>query len=162
MPDGNVPRIPGQLKETLFSNEGLSIGARFMETPRVLMVDDEKEFLDALVKLLRRRNMNVTGAASGKEALDRLKTEPVDVVILDFMMPGMSGIETLKEMKRGWPDVEGIMLTAVGSVESGLEGMRSGAFDYILKPAEIDDLIAKVSQAYERKVLSERKREGIQ
>jgi DNA-binding response OmpR family regulator len=124
-----------------------------MEKLRVLMVDDETEFLRAMVKVLRKRGMDVSGEESGQDALDRMEKEPFDVVVLDFMMPGLDGMETLKRIKRKWPDTEVIMLTAVGSVEMGLEGMRQGAFDYVLKPAEIDDLMEKIRQAGERKSL---------
>jgi DNA-binding response OmpR family regulator len=124
-----------------------------MEKLRVLMVDDETEFLRAMVKVLRKRGMDACGEESGQAALDRMEKEAFDVVILDFMMPGLDGMEALRRIKRKWPDTEVIMLTAVGSVEAALEGMRNGAFDYVLKPAEIDDLMEKIRQAGERKSL---------
>ena len=127
-----------------------------MTKPRVLMVDDEVEFLNAMVKVLRKREMDVTGVSSGSEALAALRGEPIDVVLLDYMMPGMNGMDALREIKKQWPYTEVIMLTAVGSVESGIEGMRRGAFDFVLKPADIDELVDKIRQAYERKVLHSR------
>jgi len=127
-----------------------------MERLRVLMVDDEVEFLRAMVKVLRKRDLDATGVESGPDALELLEKEPFDVVILDFLMPGMDGMETLKEIKGKWPYTEVIMLTAVGSVESGIEGMRRGAFDYVLKPADIEELVEKIHQAHERKLLHER------
>lgn len=90
------------------------------------------------------------GVQSGVAALDLLSEQDFDVVILDVMMPAMDGIETLKRIKDQKPFTEVIMLTGHGSVESGIQGMRHGAFDYIMKPAEIDDLLVKIREAYER------------
>jgi DNA-binding NtrC family response regulator len=126
-----------------------------MEKPRVLIVDDEADFREAIVKLLNKRDMAVTGAETGEKALELLGAQRFDVVVMDFKMPGMDGIQTLKALKKNWPDTEVIMLTAIGSVESGIEGMQSGAFDYVLKPADIDDLIEKIRQAHERKLIHE-------
>lgn len=128
-----------------------------MERPRVLMVDDEVDYLEAMVKVLRKRGINVVGAESGEKAMELLEKESMDVTLLDNKMPGMSGMEALKQMKRKWPLMEVIMLTALGSVESGIEGMQMGAFDYVMKPADIDDLVDKIRQAYERRLLLEAK-----
>jgi len=124
---------------------------------RVLIVDDELDFLETIVKRLNRRKIDATGIDSGLKALELLEREHFDVVILDVRMPGMDGIETLKEMKRKRPLMEVIMLTGHGSVESGVQGMQYGAFDYVMKPASIDDLLEKIHEAYERKVLHEKK-----
>jgi DNA-binding NtrC family response regulator len=123
---------------------------------KVLVVDDELDFLETIVKRLERRRITVTGVASGEEALKQLETLPVDVVILDVKMPGMDGLETLRHIKRRWPFVEVILLTGHGSVESGIQGMELGDYDYVMKPAKLGDLIAKVEQAYERKRLREK------
>lgn len=128
-----------------------------MEGFRVLVVDDEPDFLETIVKRLKRRRVDATGVNSGRVALDLLEKEHFDVVILDVRMPGMDGIETLKEMKKRRPLMEVIMLTGHASVESGVQGMQFGAFDYVMKPAEIDDLLEKVRQAYERKSIHEEK-----
>jgi len=128
-----------------------------MEDFRVLIVDDEPDFLETIVKRLRKRRIDATGISSGKAALELLEGQHFDVVILDVRMPGMDGIETLREMKRMRPLMEVIMLTGHASVESGVEGMQQGAFDYVMKPAEIDDLIEKVRQAYQRKSMHERR-----
>lgn len=128
-----------------------------MEGFKVLIVDDELDFLETIVKRLKRRKIDATGVSSGKEALSTLQKQHFDVVILDVRMPGMDGIETLKELKRTMPLMEVILLTGHASVESGMQGMQLGAFDYVMKPAEIDDLIEKVRQAYERKSLHEEK-----
>jgi DNA-binding NtrC family response regulator len=128
-----------------------------MEAFRVLVVDDEADFLETLVNRLRRRQVDVRGVASGREALDLLAREAFDVVILDVLMTGMDGIETLRQIKEKQPMVEVIMLTGHGSVESGLQGMRLGAFDYVMKPADIHDLLEKVRQAHERKRIQEQR-----
>lgn len=118
---------------------------------RVLVVDDEADFLTTLVNRLRKRNLEVSGVASGEKALGLLDKEPFDVVILDVKMPGMDGVDVLREMKRKWPLVEVIMLTGHASIESGIEGMKLGAFDYIIKPMDIDDLVDKMRKAFEKK-----------
>ncbi len=126
-----------------------------MEDFRVLIVDDEPDFLETILKRLKRRKIDATGVSSGKEALDLLERQPFDVVILDVRMPGMDGIETLKEMKKRRPLLEVIMLTGHASVEAGMQGMQLGAFDFVMKPADIDELLEKIRQAHERKQLHE-------
>ncbi|MCK8601597.1 response regulator [Desulfoferrobacter suflitae] len=128
-----------------------------MEGFRVLVVDDELDFLETIVKRLQRRKVDVIGVESGKAALELLEQQQFDVVILDVRMPGMDGLDTLKEMKRKAPLMEVIMLTGHASVESGMQGMQLGAFDYVMKPASINDLLEKIKQAYERKRLHEKK-----
>jgi two-component system, OmpR family, response regulator len=128
-----------------------------MESFRVLIVDDEHDFLETFVKRLRRRKVDATGIDSGIKALELLEKEHFDVVILDVRMPGLDGIETLKEMKKKRPLLEVIMLTGHASIESGMQGMQYGAFDYVMKPADIDDLLEKIQGAYERKALHEEK-----
>jgi two-component system OmpR family response regulator len=126
-----------------------------MTPPRVLVVDDEEDFLETLVNRLRRRGVHAQGALSGPQALEAMEGEIFDVVVLDVRMPGMDGLEVLKELKNKWPFVEVIMLTGHGSVESGIQGMRLGAFDYVMKPADLEDLLEKISQAQERRALRE-------
>ena len=126
-----------------------------MEQVKVLVVDDESDFLETIVKRLQRRKINATGVDSGKGALELLETETFDVVVLDVLMPGMDGIETLKHMKKRKPFVEVIILTGHASVESGIQGMQHGAFDYVMKPADLDELITKIREAYERKTIHE-------
>lgn len=125
------------------------------ETIRALLVDDENEFLVPLVKRLRRRKIEVRTAASGEEALEKLAGEPVDVVVLDVRMPGMDGIQTLREIKSRDPGVEVIMLTGHASIEVAVEGMELGAFDYLMKPMNIDELVYKLQDAHKRKRLRE-------
>jgi DNA-binding NtrC family response regulator len=124
---------------------------------RVLLVDDESGFLEPLLKRLRRRGISAAASNSGEEALRRIETEPPDVVILDVKMPGMSGLETLREIKQNRPLVEVIMLTGHASVEAAIEGMELGAFDYLMKPLELEDLLNKIQDAHEKKSLQEAK-----
>jgi len=123
----------------------------------VLLVDDELEFLETLVKRLKKRNLAVQGVKSGEEALEWLAKESVDVVVLDVKMPGMDGIETLRRIKKSHPLVEVIMLTGHASMEVAIEGMELGAFDYLMKPMNIDELLYKLQDAYQKKSLQRRK-----
>jgi DNA-binding response OmpR family regulator len=128
-----------------------------MDKFKVLVVDDELDFLETIVKRLKARKIEVTGVESGFKALDAVMAQDVDVVILDVKMPGMDGIETLREMKKKKPLVEVIMLTGHASVESGIQGMQLGAFDYVMKPVALDELLEKMRQAYERKLINQGK-----
>ena len=123
-----------------------------MFEPNVLLVDDEAPFVDTMTKRLTKRNLNVKSALSGEAALEALKADShIDVVILDVKMPGMDGIETLKEIRKSFPLVEVIMLTGHATVETSIEGMRQGAFDYLMKPCEMDVLMEKVTTAAKKK-----------
>jgi DNA-binding NtrC family response regulator len=126
-----------------------------VDTFNVLLVDDEVEFLETLVKRLKKRNLTVAGVNSGEKALEVLAQTPVDVVVLDVKMPGMDGVTTLKEIKKRWPLVEVIMLTGHASMEVAIEGMEMGAFDYLMKPMDIDELLYKLQDAYKKKTLHE-------
>jgi DNA-binding NtrC family response regulator len=118
---------------------------------RVLIVDDEEEFVQALSERLTIRDYDVTASLSGEDALDKLRHYNFDVVILDVKMPGKDGVDVLKEMKGIKPLTEVIMLTGNATVESAIEGMRHGAYDYLMKPCETDDLISKINLAYQKK-----------
>lgn len=121
---------------------------------KLLVVDDEEDFVELFVNRFRKRGLEVHGVHGGKEALEFLKTGgSVDVVILDVKMPGMDGMETLREIKKHHPGLEVIMLTGHGSVESGIQGMSHGAYDYVMKPFKIDDILSRIRKAYERKRL---------
>ncbi len=129
-----------------------------MAIATIMLVDDEVPFVEAMTKRLSRRDLKVEKAFNGQEALDRLKNgSKVEVVILDVKMPGMDGIETLQAIKSQVPLVEVIMLTGHATVESAIEGMKLGAFDYLHKPCDMDHLIAKVSDAAARKRRHEEK-----
>ncbi|MBF0224920.1 MAG: response regulator [Desulfobacterales bacterium] len=124
----------------------------------VLLVDDEVSFVETLTKRLSKRNLSIGQAFSGNEGLDYLSNNSnVEVIILDVKMPGMDGIETLKHIKKKYPLLEVIMLTGHATVESAIEGMRLGAFDYLMKPCDIDQLISKVKDAASKKRQHEEK-----
>ena len=118
---------------------------------KVLLVDDEKDFVEMLALRLSELGEKVLSSYSGKECLETLEKEAIDVVILDIKMPGMGGIETLKEIKRRFPLVEVILLTGHGTTQTAVEGMKLGAFDYLLKPADFEDLTTKLEGARKRK-----------
>ena len=130
-----------------------------MDEMRIMLVDDEEGFLSTTKNVLERKGINVTTAISGSEALEKLTQEKIDVVILDVKMPGMDGVSALKAIKSRYSSVEVIMLTGHGTVESALDGLRSGASDYLTKPIDIDELVAKAEEAFaRRKYLEERNR----
>lgn len=124
----------------------------------ILLVDDEHGFVDTMAKRLDNRGLKVTTAYSAREGLDVLeKDHSIDVVVMDVKMPGMDGTEALKVVKASYPLVEVVMLTGHATVESAIEGMKSGAFDYLMKPCDLNDLLAKVAEAYEKKQAQETK-----
>ena len=127
-----------------------------VDSMNVLLVDDEVEFLETLVKRLRKRKLTARGVNSGEEALEDLRVNPADIVILDVKMPGMSGLEILQRIKKEYPLTEVIMLTGHASMEVAIEGMDIGAFDYLMKPIDIDELLYKIQDAYKRKCLNEK------
>ena len=128
-----------------------------MISPLVLLVDDEVPFVETMSKRLSKRQLMVLPAYTGREALEKLGKNAVDVVILDVKMPGMDGIQTLRQIKQTFPLVEVIMLTGHATIETAVEGMRLGAFDYLMKPCEIEELLAKVGEAKEKKSKHEQK-----
>jgi DNA-binding NtrC family response regulator len=128
-----------------------------MSEMRIMLVDDEERFVATTQKLLARKGIDVITATSGSEALEKLATANVHVVIMDVKMPGMDGLATLKAIKNQYPSIEVIMLTGHATVESAVDGLGAGAADYLMKPADIDELIAKAEEAYaKRKVLEEK------
>lgn len=122
-----------------------------MEPIKILLVDDETRFLETTRKLMEKKGLSVWTASSGKSALDELKNRNIHVVILDVKMPGMDGNETLKAIKQLHPLVEVIMLTGHATVDSAIDGLRSGAFDYLMKPADIDEIVEKSTHAFEKR-----------
>lgn len=129
-----------------------------MSSAKILLVDDEAPFVETMIKRLSKRDLEVTAAQGGNEALALLQERSdIEVVILDVKMPGMNGIEVLQEIRRRFPLLEVIMLTGHASVESGIEGMKLGAFDYLMKPCDMDQLVSKVSEAATRKRQHEEK-----
>jgi DNA-binding NtrC family response regulator len=129
-----------------------------MDSFRTLVVDDEEDFLETLVNRLNRRNIETSGVRSGEEALELMKKKLFDVVILDIKMPGgIDGIETLREIRKIQPLAEVILLTGHASVETSIEGMKLGAFDYLLKPVKLEELLVKLGEAFEKKNAHEQK-----
>jgi DNA-binding NtrC family response regulator len=129
-----------------------------MSLANVLLVDDEVEFVEAFSERLKMRDLEISKAFSGKEALKFLKkNQTVEVVILDVKMPEMDGIETLAEIKKRYPLMEVIMLSGHSTVESAIEGMKKGAFDYLMKPCDMDQIITKVGEAVAKKRRHEEK-----
>jgi len=118
---------------------------------RVLLVDDERDFVDVLAERLETRGFRVRKAFSGEEALSRLEEEPTDVVLLDVLMPGMDGVEVLAGIKKLHPLVEVMMLTGHATIDTAISGLKLGAYDYLMKPADTEDLVAKILRAYARK-----------
>ena len=116
---------------------------------RLLLVDDEKGFVDILAKRLSKRHMAVKTACSGTEAIQVLRRHDFDVAVVDLKMEGMDGIEVLKIFKKMDPDLEVIMLTGHGSEQAAKDGIEAGAHDYLIKPCELEDLIKKITQAYQ-------------
>lgn len=127
-----------------------------METFSVLLVDDEEEFLKTIIKRLAKRGIDATGATRGEQALEMMAESARDVVVLDVKMPGMDGLDVLKRIKNQWPATEVIMLTGHASVEAAVEGMGRGAFDYLMKPADFEDLLYKLEDAFRKKALHDR------
>jgi DNA-binding NtrC family response regulator len=114
---------------------------------RVLLVDDEEEFVSALSERLMLRGIEVDSALNGEEALALMTEKVFEVVILDVMMPGLGGLEVLKQIKSTHPNTQVILLTGHGSTREGIEGMRLGAFDYLIKPVDIEEMLTKMKEA---------------
>ena len=128
--------------------------------PAVLLVDDEAPFVETLAKRIASRDIKVDTALSGNEAIEKLKgngAAGIDVVILDVKMPGMDGLETLQEIKHMHPNIEVIMLTGHATVESAIDGMKGGAYDYLMKPCEMELLLLKINKAVLKKRAHEEK-----
>lgn len=118
-----------------------------MQPLRILIVDDENEFVSTLVERLIFRDYDAQGVCSGAQAVEKVTSEKFDIVILDVKMPGMDGIETLRNILEIQPAVKVLLLTGYGSSDIGDEGLEAGAFDYIAKPINITALIKKMNEA---------------
>ena len=118
---------------------------------KVLLVDDEVGYVDVLANRLSRRQMAVTKAYSGVEGIQALRKSDFDVAVLDLKMEDMDGIEVLKIFKKIYPEMAVIMLTGHGSALAAEEGIRCGAFDYLTKPCELDELIRKIKEAVRKR-----------
>ena len=118
---------------------------------RLLIVDDEEQFVEALSERLSMRDYDVTTALNGEDAIEKITNFNFDVVILDVRLPGIDGTEVLRKIKSLKPLIEVIMLTGHGTVEMAIEGMKLGAFDFLMKPCETEDLTVKIEKAHDRK-----------
>lgn len=118
-----------------------------MEGLRILIVDDEEELVSALVERLKLRGFQASGVVRGEDALSFLEEEECDVVLLDVKMPGLGGLEVIRRIKADHPGLEVVLLTGHGSVKSVEEGMALGAFDYLMKPVKIDNLVRVLTAA---------------
>ena len=118
-----------------------------MQNLRILLVDDEEEFVTTLAERLELRGLQARAVTNGEDALQMIETDPPRVVILDVMMPGLGGLEVLKRIKAQNPQIHVILLTGRGSTKEGIEGMQLGAFDYLMKPINIEELIKKMQEA---------------
>lgn len=123
-----------------------------MHKARILLVDDEEMFVEMLAERLEARGLEVTKSFDGDQALKLIRERDYDVVILDVLMPGKDGVDTLKEIKQLKPLTEVIMLTGHATVDTAIQGMKLGAYDYLLKPTETKDLFQKIQGAYKRKI----------
>jgi DNA-binding NtrC family response regulator len=129
-----------------------------MPLVKVMLVDDEIPFVETMAKRLSKRDLAVVQAFSAHEALHKLGVDnQIDIVILDVRMPGMDGVQALREIKRAYPLVEVIMLTGHATVESAIEGMKLGAHDYLMKPCDMDRLMGKIAEAAAKKAAQEEK-----
>lgn len=118
---------------------------------KILLVDDENRFRKTLSKRLREKGFDTADVESGVKALEHIRDNYVDVMVLDIKMPGMDGIETLSNVKKVSPGVEVVLLTGHGTVDTAIQGMRAGAHDYLMKPCEIEHLIDKIESAFQVK-----------
>ncbi|MFK5951907.1 MAG: response regulator [Desulfobacterium sp.] len=114
---------------------------------KILLIDDEEEFANTLAERLELRGYETRTAACGEDGLNLLAGETFDIAVLDLMMPGMNGLDTLRLIKSNTPDMPVVLLTGHGSTREGMEGMRLGAFDYLMKPLDIKDLTLKILSA---------------
>jgi DNA-binding NtrC family response regulator len=129
-----------------------------MNKPFVMLVDDEVDFIETMAKRLQKRDFKVLTATTGQQALELVDVNRnLEVMILDVKMPGMDGIEVLKEIKNRYPLIEVIMLTGHATIESAIDGMKIGAFDYLMKPCEIEQLTQKVYEAVAKRKAQEEK-----
>ncbi|WP_419786840.1 response regulator [Pseudodesulfovibrio sp.] len=121
-----------------------------MTQPRILLVDDEERLLSTTKKLFDKIGITAFTATSGKDALELLGAQEVDVVFLDIKMPGMDGMETLQRIKKEYPLTEVIILTGHATMETAVEGLKLGALDYLIKPVSMKDCLRKAEEAFEK------------
>jgi DNA-binding NtrC family response regulator len=131
-----------------------------MDRLKVLLVDDEKVFIENIARLLEKREYQATALYNGEDAINALKQKEFDVMVLDLKMPGLDGIATMKEIKNLSTPPEVLMLTGHGSLDTALEAVKLGAYDYLAKPCELEELIEKIEEIARRRK-NNRKKTGI-
>lgn len=119
---------------------------------KVMLVDDEEEFIELMSQRLETRGLKIITVTSGEEAIEMADDQNLDVAVVDFAMPGIDGIETLRQIKEKRPDIEIIMLTGQGTIQSGIEAMKHGAIDYLEKPVDLNVLMEKIRQAKKQRM----------
>jgi DNA-binding NtrC family response regulator len=129
-----------------------------MAPERVLLVDDEVEFVEALAERMRARGLAVETATSGEEALEKARAATFDAVVLDLAMPGMDGLETLRRLLEGQPDLQVMLLTGQGTVRTAVEATRLGAVDVFEKPTDVVTLVGRIREARAARLLREDRR----
>ena len=132
-----------------------------MDKMKLMLVDDEERYLLTTAKLIKKKGIDVVTAQSGAQAMDLLKSHDIHVVILDIKMPGMDGFKTLRAIKTLYPPVEVIFFTGHATMDSAIEGLQFGAFDYIMKPADVDDILTKAYEAFGKRQRLEEKIRGL-
>jgi DNA-binding NtrC family response regulator len=125
---------------------------------KVLLVDDDEDFLEIMSDRMTTRGMGVVTATSAEDALERIEKENFDAIVLDFMMPGMDGLQTLKEIKSKRPELQIILLTGYATIDKGVEAIKLGAMDVVEKPADLEVLARKIKKAEARKAVIVEKR----
>jgi DNA-binding NtrC family response regulator len=130
--------------------------------PRLLIVDDDDQLREALVRRFQRQGMTVLSACSGEEALSKATRTRCDVALLDLHLPGITGIDLLEKLKEIQPEIEGLLLTAHGSIETAIQAMKRGAYDYLTKPFQLSDLDVHLQKAYEKARLARRERQWVE
>ena len=129
-----------------------------MTAPFIMLVDDEVPFVETMAKRLATRNIETITAFSAEEGLEKLtKNKNLEVIVLDVKMPGMDGLAALKEIKEAYPLIEVIMLTGNATIESAIDAMKLGAYDFLMKPFDIEELVGKVEAAARKKQEHEKK-----
>ncbi len=128
-------------------------------TEKVLLVDDEEEFLEIMAERMRARDIDVTTTTSAQEAIKMIDNNMYDAVVMDFMMPEINGLEALKTIREKNPETQIILLTGYATIDKGVEAIKAGAYDFIEKPADLDELSEKIKQAHHKKTVIVDKRD---
>ncbi|MFH0782737.1 MAG: response regulator [Pseudomonadota bacterium] len=129
---------------------------------KILLVDDEEDFLSTLAERLETRGLKVTTATNGEQAVATSEKEGFDLIVLDLAMPGMDGLEALKRIKAKQPDAEIIILSGQGSIKTSIEAMKLGAEDFMEKPVDMSELLDKISDAKDKRLLVLEKKSAIE